>query len=162
MLNPRGTGTATRAEKWELSPFRVADVLQNLLQMPCALWAFFIVGGLLWTFATRLQHAKFGKVSTNGHNPTSRATVAQQGFCGLERKTPCNKPSKFAPALQQSSPWCRVIVFCACPMCRPLWAFAKVAPESVTIPPAPSTAPINIPRCLPTAPPIDANDAQSQ
>ena len=35
-------------------------------------------------------------------------------------------------------------------------------PESVTIPPAPSTAPINIPRCLPTAPPIDANDAQSQ
>ncbi len=37
-----------------------------------------------------------------------------------------------------------------------------VPPESVTIPPAPSTAPINIPRCLPTAPPIDANDAQSQ
>ena len=36
------------------------------------------------------------------------------------------------------------------------------SPESVTIPPAPSTAPINIPRCLPTAPPIDANDAQSQ
>lgn len=38
----------------------------------------------------------------------------------------------------------------------------KDEPESVTIPPAPSTAPINIPRCLPTAPPIDANDAQSQ
>ena len=39
---------------------------------------------------------------------------------------------------------------------------ANHTPESVTIPPAPSTAPINIPRCLPTAPPIDANDAQSQ
>ena len=39
---------------------------------------------------------------------------------------------------------------------------AILEPESVTIPPAPSTAPINIPRCLPTAPPIDANDAQSQ
>lgn len=39
---------------------------------------------------------------------------------------------------------------------------AYLEPESVTIPPAPSTAPINIPRCLPTAPPIDANDAQSQ
>ena len=38
----------------------------------------------------------------------------------------------------------------------------RYSPESVTIPPAPSTAPINIPRCLPTAPPIDANDAQSQ
>ena len=38
----------------------------------------------------------------------------------------------------------------------------SLSPESVTIPPAPSTAPINIPRCLPTAPPIDANDAQSQ
>ena len=40
--------------------------------------------------------------------------------------------------------------------------FPGTIPESVTIPPAPSTAPINIPRCLPTAPPIDANDAQSQ
>ena len=40
--------------------------------------------------------------------------------------------------------------------------FFLLNPESVTIPPAPSTAPINIPRCLPTAPPIDANDAQSQ
>ena len=39
---------------------------------------------------------------------------------------------------------------------------SNLVPESVTIPPAPSTAPINIPRCLPTAPPIDANDAQSQ
>ena len=41
-------------------------------------------------------------------------------------------------------------------------ATGTLKPESVTIPPAPSTAPINIPRCLPTAPPIDANDAQSQ
>ena len=41
-------------------------------------------------------------------------------------------------------------------------AIVNPIPESVTIPPAPSTAPINIPRCLPTAPPIDANDAQSQ
>ena len=44
-----------------------------------------------------------------------------------------------------------------------VWSLvAFLIPESVTIPPAPSTAPINIPRCLPTAPPIDANDAQSQ
>ena len=52
--------------------------------MPCALWAFFIVGGLLWTFATRLQHAKFGKVSPKDQKPTSRATVVQHGFYGLE------------------------------------------------------------------------------
>ena len=45
---------------------------------------------------------------------------------------------------------------------RPVRHVPFLNPESVTIPPAPSTAPINIPRCLPTAPPIDANDAQSQ
>ena len=47
--------------------------------MPCALWAFFIVGGLLWTFATRLQHAKFGKVSANAQSRFKQIAVIRGG-----------------------------------------------------------------------------------